>query len=155
MQCYRLVTVKNLRWRRDIIMTPIYEVEGIFPGSRYVLFVPMAFVSVLLAIALLFVALPLEAVVGIFDLGVRCGWSRFVALAGPTYNQVMEWKSSYDEWAKPMVQESIVLLVICIMGYILGAAAFFVAMLALFMFGLLTMMWWLVVAFTLPLFYAV
>ena len=67
----------------------------------------------------------------------------------------MEWNASYSEWAEKMVQESLVLLIGCIVGYILGAVALFLAMLALFVFGMLTMLWWLVVAFTLPMFYSI
>lgn len=137
-----------------MIRSPLDAVEGIFPGSSCILGVPMAFVSALLAIALLLIALPIESLLGILDLGVRCGWSRFAALAGPTYEQIMEWKSSFDVWAEKMVQESLVMLVICIVGYILGACALFITMLMLGIFGALTMLWWLVVAFTLPLVYA-
>ena len=154
-KCYRLVTVKNLRWRLAAARWPFEAVDGLFPGSVYVLGIVAVPVSAVVAVVLFLVCLPCESLLGIFDLGTRVGWRKFVELAEPTYDQIMEWNVSYSEWATRMVQESLVLLVLCIVGYILGAIALLLAMLALFIFGMCTMMWWLVVAFTLPIFYSI
>ena len=133
----RLVTVKNLRWRWGIVTSPFTWAKDHLGDSDGVLcasYIPAGLCSIGIGLVM-FLPLLFEALVGIADLGLRIGWARFMGTARPAYEQFVEWYARYNVWSERVVQESIILLVIAILGYILGAAALVVTIVVLFAYG--------------------
>lgn len=129
-KCYRVATKENLMWRFNLATTPL---TGVPFYLHYTLVYPViaTFISAVFLFACL-VTVPIEALLLPLSMGIQIGWSRI---------------TDYAEWAKDKA-----------MWWaeqgILGNVPAILIYLCLLVYGLLTMIYWIVLSTMLPLLYA-
>jgi hypothetical protein len=127
---YRLITPANLRWRLELCTRPYTAVPR---WLHYTLIYPiLAAVPTVLLMALVVLPLPVEMLVPILKMGGLIGWER---------TKVME--SSVREFSTKIAGQSMVFVPIVALIYALVLLG-----------GLLTMMYWLILALTFPVLWA-